>query len=272
MAGIDWLLYWNEVTDSACDVTFERNNCGEPAEDFVSAAEWLEHLCQLGYWSNGHWECPRAEGTAIRLVPARPEYTVGENLSFETIVSAEQDLSGTLILRVLLDDSRSAMWPDFVLAEYTHSVELAAGETNEFADHFVIPDDLLTSHELLLEARVGEEDGYYALVPIRVKPSFEWNLDLDEPTADEPNRVLVLTVRNVAGKEIQDIAVRLDAPLGIEVELPTQKYDSIAPGGSHQFSWVLPEEGPIDSAAATLTIESEDAGSVRITKDLNVHK
>lgn len=265
MADLGWMEHMDEVTDSKCDVRFERNACKEPKEQCTYVASWLDHLCQSGYWGEGHWECPPSRVTAaLQIVPARTRLVVGEELNFRTTLFAEREMEDVLVVRVISNDIRSRMWPDTILAEYHHPVRLPIRESKEFDDHFEVPGDFMTSDELLLEARIGE---YYAVVPIEVAPRFEWKLEVTEPTEAEPRPVLTLTIEN-PGEMAHNIRVQLDPPLGVKVETPTEIVHSIMPAESREFKWPLAEDMPTDIAVVTLIIESKDGGSVRITENL----
>lgn len=276
MAKGDWFFHESDVIDGAADVSFGRNSCNEPNQAFTYIASWLDHLCQSGYWNAGHWGCSPAETTFIQITPSpgrltvgeEMRYQVGEELRFQTEVFAERRMEDTCIVRVILDDLRSHQWPDTVLAEFRYSFSLDPEETKEFDAGFRIPGDLMTSDEMIIEARVGEERGYYSLEPIEVVPRFEWELEITKTTKAEPRRLLILTFENSREEAIHDIRVRLTPPFGVEIEPSMREFDVAQPGEVLEIEWVLPEAIPPVMAVATLTIESKDGGSVRITKNL----
>ncbi len=111
-ANGDWPAYALQSDDNYPDVEFAYFSCNdpnnpnwyEPKQDFQSQANWIDHLCEDGYWNpNNHWSCTPPGRYAIQILLERERYLVGAMLTSSVTVSnpTQDPISDVLMVNIV---------------------------------------------------------------------------------------------------------------------------------------------------------------------------
>lgn len=204
--------------------------------------------------------------SAIRIVPQKATYVVGDVLRFSATMVADRPIEDELILRVVQDDIRSHKRPDRVLTESRHSIALQRGEQKKFNLDFQIPGDILTTDETSIEVFVNKDARYYSVLLVNIQPRYIWEIDVEE-NKDEFEKWMILNLQNNKEAKISDIEITIKVPIGVVLEKTTQRIKTLDPGEFREFKWRFSAD---EAGTVEVNIASKEAGSVRILKSLRL--
>jgi hypothetical protein len=260
---------WNpaEVSDGVSDVTYNRQDCGEPVA-VVTKANWIGELCEAGYWSPNHWDCAGLHTNSLGLsvqdlfdVPSGPFHLGGPiagnfSLKNDTAATFDDDIR----IELVSDLEESMVFPDTVYQAFHRRVRLAARDTVQLPFEFRLPNALPPGHILYLVATTGKQ--VLSFHRIDLPPEVEIKLQVSDTMRVGRKANLVATITNKSEQDLKYVDITLDLPFALTfAERSRQRLESIRPGASKTVRWSVNVIAPLEAGRVRLIAETASGSS-----------
>jgi hypothetical protein len=276
MANENWV--WNEVADGNPDVTYDRNECAEPQERHLSAAAWLDDLCEGkgDYWSpSNHWACPSsAHASSIRVDwrPRLERLEPGGRLEGTLTVAnpTRRSLRAFLVVEIVSDLDESKAFPDEVLQRVAvKSLRLAPGGRTSVPVAVDLPRTVPRGQHLYLRATLGRQT--VLVQPLAVAPTLTVRLAIRGDRQRDGEILAVGSVANVSAYAVERIEATLDLPPGLRVvSRPDVGAFTLNPGENRELTWRLTAIAPLEAGSLVLTAASTVDGWGRAVQPIAI--
>ena len=252
---------WAETGDQSSDVTYKRNSCDEPVQG-ISKKSWVYEACEE-YWSpNTHWAC--ASRSSSRLTSALRldlgDFALGRSLAgtFTPPRFGPGDRPDGFTVELAFDRPESKQFPDSVVS--VTRLEIAdPDDTLDRPFRFRVPRTTPAGMDLVVIARAG--DRLLDLEWLRPERMLSVDLSWSPPSRSGDIRRLDVVVTNLTKRVINDVAVSVAAPLGVDIaKSDGLRVDLLQPGATRTFTFETRFLTPFEAGSISIMVSSADGG------------
>lgn len=272
MANEMWVLA--QLDDGSDDVSYGRNECGEPNQT-VTRAPWVDELCESGYWSQPHWECagvrPRSfvAGNGFRLTGS--ELTFGGRLSGTVHLAntMEDRHFGRLVVELVTKRLESKSFVDKLLQAVELSVAVDPDGSIMLPFDFDLPPTLSPGYDLYLRARLDERSAL--ILPVLLPSPLQARLDMPPVWQEGAEGTIRVLLRNAGNFALRMVEVGIEAPYALSLERQhVARLDVLAPGEEREISFMTRAIATLSSGSLHVAIASTNGGGLMLRQPFRV--
>jgi hypothetical protein len=272
MAGETWA--GAQLDDGSDDVSYGRNQCGEPNQA-LNKAPWVDELCEAGYFPHPHWDCagirPRSftGGHGFRLSDGELRYGGRISGTVDLVNPMEDREFGRLVVELTMGRLESKSFAERVLQEVELRVAVDPGESVMLPFEFVLPETIPPGWDLHLRARL--DDRTAVIRPVRIPSPLRAKLDMPEVWQEGAEGVIRVLVQNAGDAAIRAVEVLIEAPYALIVERGRWAHvDALAPGEEREFGFLTRAIAALDSGSLHVAIASSNGGGLKLRRPFRI--
>ncbi|TWF80030.1 transglutaminase superfamily protein [Pseudonocardia hierapolitana] len=261
MAGETWAAA--ALDDGSSDVTYGRNDCGEPQQQ-VTRAAWVDELCEQGYWPDPHWDCTGvrsrglAAGAGVRFAGGPPDFGGTLEGTLEVGNTGPDREFGTFVVELVGSRAESKAPADTVYATTELRVALDPAGTVTVPFRFDLPPTLPPAERLLLRGRL---DGRIAVErEVRLTPRVEGSVDWPHRHVLGEASTLRIRVVNPTDAVARDVVVRLDPLHAVAAERVVWTLGDLGPREEREITTGVTTVAGLDSGSVHVSLASAEGG------------
>lgn len=263
------------LDDDLPDITFTRNECGEPVQN-LNKPRWIDELCEQGYWAQAHWDCAGVQPRS--LVAGDGFRLVGGDLSFGGRVSGTvhlvnptgERLLGSLVieLAVMRDRVKAiSRVPSEGVVVSLPGTEPGRSVTVPF--DLRIPETLDPGSELLLWARLNNSTT--VVRRLTVPPRVAIDADVPRRLLEGEEARIRATVRNLTAGRVSGVVADLVVPFALQVaEGRTRHLEALEPHEAREVAWTVRALTHLRSGSIHVSLATADGGGVLLRRPFTV--
>ncbi|HRK95341.1 MAG TPA: transglutaminase-like domain-containing protein [Rhodospirillales bacterium] len=272
MANENWIAA--QLDDGSNDVSYRRNECGEP-EQAVTKAPWIDELCESGYWPQPHWDCGNVRR---RSLMGRLGVRISEAaLRFGGRIAGTVDLVnptlerrfGRLAIELIAYrfESKQPVETTFQSSETPVAIDPDAPLALPFA--FDLPDTLLPGRELYLRASL--EQRTVLLQPIRIPSALRVELDVPRVWQEGMEAAVRVEVRNEGEVPLRGVELTTGVPYALRIRRSRGvQWDTLLPGEERQVELRIRAVAPLASGSLHVAVSTANGGGVMLRRPFQV--
>jgi hypothetical protein len=269
MANENWIL--GQLDDGSNDVTYGRNNCNEPNQQ-ISKANWIDELCEQGYWTKPHWNCQGIPSYGLRAsLNARDGFrthdlklTLNKNNeitgTIDVVNPFRERRSGNFAIELVAYSPMSSKFPETSFGKIEVPIILAPGEPLTVPFNFRLPETLAPEKELVLWSHLDEHT--IALQEVQIPPRMSYEVILPEHYAVGEEGTIRAVLSNTSSESVRNVDVEIMVPYALQVEQIHQRFEEIKPNESQEVSWPVRAIAQLRSGSIHISAASANGGSV----------
>ena len=272
MANENWVSA--ELDDGSNDVSYGRNECGEPNQR-ISKAAWVDELCEAGYWPQAHWDCTGVSRRSLtrtngfRLVARRVEH--GGRLAGTVFLGnhVRERLFGRLAVELVGDRLESKAFGELYYDSTDLRVAVDPGEPTVLPFEFQVPETVPPGIELYLRARL--DDRTALLQPVRLPTQLQARLKMPRHWQLGEEDQLRIVVRNRGGAALRAVAVEISAPYALDVSTPREpRAETLAAGEEREFIATARAVAELVSGSLHVSVATANGGGVKLRRPFRI--
>jgi hypothetical protein len=272
MANATWVE--GALDDGAVNVAYGRNACGEP-QQVVDKAPWVDELCESGYWTQPHWECP--EGAMTRVAAAKAIRLEGGALEFGGRLAGAVHLQnpmadryfGRLVLELDVCRMESKSFVEKVLFSAEFPVTMDPDGALMLPFDCALPATLAPGRELCLRALFSERT--VLIMPLRMPSPLAGQLDMPALWHEGVTHSIRLRLRNTGAFTLQAVDISVDAPYALRLQGPGQaRFDALAPGEEREAAFDVRAVAELSSGSLHVAVGSANGGALMLRRPFRV--
>ncbi|MEV6339768.1 transglutaminase-like domain-containing protein [Nocardia vinacea] len=271
MANEKWVFA--ALDDGTPDVTYARNTCGEPQQS-ITQAQWIDQLCEAGYWTQTHWDCagvrPQslAPGNGFRITNGELEFGGRITGTAHLVNPMDRRVFGTAAVDLVAHRLEDKAFGDKVIHTSIRRVAVDPEGAIEIGFEFDLPRTLAPGEELYLRARLNQQTAL--LQQLRLRQALSADLDAPPEWTQGGDATVRITLTNIGRETAEDLYIELVAPYALQPEPSRIRLDALDVGEQRELQVTVKGVAPLPSGSLHVAISSRNLGALLLRRPFRV--
>ena len=270
MANENWVM---SDLDTTADLSYARNHCQEPNQT-ITAAAWIDELCEQGYWATSHWDCAGVRTRSLSIGDGfrflEHDLSFGGRLAgILNVVNRTEDRNfGALTVEIVADLPESKEFPERTFQKVVLPTMLDHGKSLTVPFEMKLPRTLPPGRNLYLWAHLNGRTA--ALQEVRIPRGITCEVSSSSEFTTDELATIRAVITNPTTEPVRDIRIQVQAPFAVEVEPRYQRFEEIRPYESREVTFRLRAIAELRAGSLHIAVSSSNGGGILVRRPFKV--